>query len=258
MLIKGLPNEGDLVFCEVTNIQPNAAFAKLTEYENLEGMIHISEVSSSWIRNIKNHVKEGKKIVCKVIRVDLKKRYVSLSIRRVGEAERSGKFESIRREKKTVKMLERAAAKLNLTTEDADKKITKKLVKDFAEVYFAFEEAARHGAKALVEKGIPEDWAKAIEEIAKESITFPQVTVSGVLTLQSNSSNGVEVVKKILAEMAKEYDVQVHYISAPKYKISVVDSDYKIAERRMKEAVDYALGEIKKSKGAGDFLRKEK
>lgn len=249
------PREGDLVICEITNIQSHCAFAKLKEYEGLEGMVHISEVSSSWIKNIRSFVREGKEVVCKVMSVDPVRRHISLSIRRVSEAEKGEKYEQMKREKKSAKMLERAAELLGGKMDPNT--LREKLIKKFGEVYYGFEEAARSGEGALVEIGVAEKEAHAIAEIAKASIVFPEVTIGGTLTLQSYASDGVDAIKTILSKM-ESLGAHVHYISAPSYGIKVVANDYKSAEKILKSAVDSALEKIKKSGGSGEFARSQK
>ncbi len=53
----GFPKESEIVICTVTNIQYNSVFVKLDEYKNLQGMIHISEISPGRIRNLRDFVK---------------------------------------------------------------------------------------------------------------------------------------------------------------------------------------------------------
>ena len=64
MLLKkeGFPEEDELVMCTITKVQFHSVFAQLDEYDK-GGMIHISEVSPGRIRNIRDFVKEGKKVV---------------------------------------------------------------------------------------------------------------------------------------------------------------------------------------------------
>lgn len=250
------PREGDLVLCEIASIQPHCAFAKLKEYAGLEGMVHISEVSSSWIKNIRSFVREGKEVICKVMSVDPVKRHISLSIRRVSEAERGEKYEQMKRDKKSVKMLERVAEKLKVPGNDLDD-LREKLVKEFGEVYFGFEAAARFGEKALVEKGIPAGQAGAVAEIAKTSIVFPEVSISGTLSIQSYAPDGIDAIKRVLSKV-ESLGAQVQYISAPKYRIKVTANDYKTAEKALKSAVDLAVEGMKKSGGTGEFVRSQK
>ena len=84
MLLKkeGFPEEDELVMCTVTQVQFHSVFVTLDEYDK-GGMIHISEVSPGRIRNIRDFVREGKKIVCKVLRVNEEKGHIDLSLRRV-------------------------------------------------------------------------------------------------------------------------------------------------------------------------------
>ena len=94
MLEKEYPEEGDLVMCSVKEVFPYGAFVILDEYDK-EGMIHIKEISSSWVKNIRNHVREGQKIVCKVLKVDASKNHIDLSLRRVTSQQKKQKFKSL-------------------------------------------------------------------------------------------------------------------------------------------------------------------
>ena len=77
------PEVGDLVVATVQRIVGYGAYVTLDEYEDKEGLLHISEISSSWVRNIRNHVRERQKVVLQVLRVDAAHGQVDLSLRRV-------------------------------------------------------------------------------------------------------------------------------------------------------------------------------
>ncbi|MCK4434705.1 S1 RNA-binding domain-containing protein, partial [Candidatus Bathyarchaeota archaeon] len=64
------PEIGDLVMATVGDVKDYGAYVKLDEYDQM-GLLHISEISSSWVRNIRNFVREGQKVVLKVLRVDI-------------------------------------------------------------------------------------------------------------------------------------------------------------------------------------------
>ena len=106
MLLKkqGFPEDSELVLCTVTSVQFHSVFVNIDEYGK-GGMIHISEVSPGRIRNIRDFVKEGKKIVCKVLKVNEEKGYIDLSLRRVNEAERRRKIEDIKKEQNAEKII---------------------------------------------------------------------------------------------------------------------------------------------------------
>ncbi|MCD6381620.1 MAG: S1 RNA-binding domain-containing protein, partial [Candidatus Aenigmarchaeota archaeon] len=63
--MKKIPSKGELVVCRITRVNPHSAFAYIEDYDR-EGMIHISEVASGWIKDIKNHLKVGQIAVTKV------------------------------------------------------------------------------------------------------------------------------------------------------------------------------------------------
>jgi len=231
---QGFPYEGDLVLCTITTVYPTSAFASLDEYENLEGMIPIGEISSSWVKNIRSIVKEGKSTVCLVMAVNPDRRHINLSLKRVSESDKKQKFEQVKRGKKTQKMIEQVRETLSGKLPDD---LGELLEKEFAEVYFAFEAAAKDGKAALIEKGIPEKIASAFEAAGKENIVFQDIELKASVELSSFEGDGVEQVKKILS-IAERAGAKVSYISAPKYHISLVGKDFKSIERKLREIAE--------------------
>jgi len=47
---KDRPDVGDFVVVTITDVDKNSAYADLDEYEDVSGLIHISEVSRSWYK----------------------------------------------------------------------------------------------------------------------------------------------------------------------------------------------------------------
>ena len=67
------PDRNELVVVKVTQILDYGVFAELLEYGNAKGFIHISNVSSSWVKNIRNVVKSNQVRVAKVLNIDVEK-----------------------------------------------------------------------------------------------------------------------------------------------------------------------------------------
>src|SRR3989339_1609829 len=137
----GFPEEDELVLCTVTKVFHHGVFVDADEYGR-GGLIHISEVSPGRIRNIRDFVKEGKKIVCKVLRINEEKGYIDLSLRRVNESEKRRKIEYIKKEQNAEKIVEIAAGKIGIKTEQLYKEISEK-IKDHASLHEFFEQAAK-------------------------------------------------------------------------------------------------------------------
>jgi predicted RNA-binding protein with RPS1 domain/predicted flap endonuclease-1-like 5' DNA nuclease len=73
--------DGQLVEGTITHLTKFGAFARLDE--DLEGLIHISELSDQRINHPKEVVKEGDVVTLRVIKVDAERRRIGLSLRKV-------------------------------------------------------------------------------------------------------------------------------------------------------------------------------
>lgn len=255
------PEEGDLVIATVKKITSYGAYVTLDEYEK-EGLLHISELSTTWVKNIRDFVRERQKVVLKVLRVNSEKGHVDLSLRRVTKREKKEKILAWKKERKAHTLLQSASEKLNMPPEEVYEKAGALLEKEFGEIYEGLEKTAKEGTDVLLKIGLSKDIAAALSEIAKERIRIPAVKIKGILGLQCAKPNGVAVIKDALLSAEKvggprEAKVHVHVISPPRYRIEVLADDYKEAERVLKKATETALKKITKSGGEGTFKREK-
>ena len=253
------PELGELVVATVTNVRDYGAYVKLDEYDK-DGFLHISEISSSWVKNIRDHVREGQKVVLKVLRVSPEKGHIDLSLRRVTRRERIEKMLLWKRSKKAEGLLRSASQRLGITIDEIQEKVAAPLEKNYGDLYDGLVRVAREGMDLLLKLGVPEDIASVIVEVVRERIKIPVVKVKGVLNLVSTKPNGVLHIRKALlgAQNVKKppgTKVEINVISAPKYQIEVSAKDYKEAEALLKQAVDTAINYIKDAGGQGSFSR---
>jgi small subunit ribosomal protein S1 len=73
--------EGQLVEGTITHLTKFGAFARLAE--DLEGLIHVSELSEQRVAHPKEVVKEGDVVTLRVIKIDPERRRIGLSLRKV-------------------------------------------------------------------------------------------------------------------------------------------------------------------------------
>jgi translation initiation factor 2 subunit 1 len=256
----GWPEVGDLVIATIKKITDYGAYVTLDEY-NQEGLLHISEVSSRWVRNIRSFIREGQKMVLKVLRVDAEKEHVDLSLRRVTKRERKEKILSWKKERKADTLLRTAAEKLKMRPEKFYEKIEPLLEKGFEEIHEELEMAAREGSDVLVKTGIPEDIAIVLEGVAREKIKLPMVRVKGILNLQCTKPNGVVTIRKALlsAQKAqpKNAEIEVYVVAPPKYRIVVSAENYKEAEKILDKATNKVVTNITEAGGQGTFIREK-
>ncbi len=255
-----LPVVNDLVICTVTDISSHGAFVALDEYQGNEGFIHISEVASTWIKNIRDFVKKGQKTVAKVLSVDPKKGHVDLSLRRVGEAQKKNKRQEWKRAQKADKLLELAAGAINKTLDEAYEKVGFKLEDEFGEIYAGFEEIALSGAEAAKSIGLPQEWIEPLTKVATENVVPSKVKITGYLDLRCTLPNGIEVIKEALInarEDKADVKMDVRYTKSPRFSVALVAPDYKVAEESLKRYADKVLEIIKSKGGVGEFVREK-
>src|SRR5437867_2013782 len=86
-----MPEVGDLFVATVTRVEDYGAYVKLDEFSGIEGLVHISEISTTWVRNIREHARQGQKLVLRVLRVSSQRNQIDLSLRRVTGREKDRK-----------------------------------------------------------------------------------------------------------------------------------------------------------------------
>lgn len=256
------PERGELVLATVKKVTDYGAYVTLEEYGNKEGLLHRSEISTSWVRNIRNHVREGQKLVLKVLRVNPEKKHIDLSRKRVTKRERIDKIFTFKHERKAENFLRITAEKLRKPLEEIMEKTAGPMEEAYGEIYTALEEASRHGSEALTKVGVPADIAQALAELAKEKIRPPLVEIKGVLQLTSTRPDGVKVIKKALQtaqkiSTPKTAKIHIYTIAPPKYRLKVEAEDYKQAETILRKASETAIKTIAKAGGEGSFKREK-
>ena len=165
---KGLPEENSIVLCTVKKILFHSIFVELDEYEHQEGMIHISEIAPGRIRNIRDYVIEGKKLVCQVLRVDRERRQVDLSLRRVPLSLRTKKNEEYKQEIKSEKLLEYIGKELKLDLKSTYQKLGYKLLDHYGLLGIAFNEISVYGFEAIKELNLPQKEVEILVKIVQE------------------------------------------------------------------------------------------
>lgn len=132
-----LPDVGDYVVATVKDVRPYGAYVELDDYK-ITGFLPLSEVSSSYVRDIRDHIREGEKVVAKVIRIHHKIKSVDVSLKEVSEKERERILRKWRRDQRGLKIIEEMAKEMNLNYEEIKEKFTS-LLNRYPTVYDVLE-----------------------------------------------------------------------------------------------------------------------
>jgi len=252
------PEVGDLVVATVTRIVDYGAYVKLDEYTGVEGLIHISEIASTYVKNIRVHVREGQKLVLKVLRVSTQRAQVDLSLRRVTGREKSEKMLEWKKVKKADSLIKGAAERLKAGEEDLSK-IRAVIDEKFDNPYDAFEEAIDEGEETFTKLGIAEEWARALTEVARSKIKLEKAKVAGTVELTCTRTAGVEAIKQALRSAKKVKKtrgtaIKIYSIGSPRYRLEVRSKEITDAQATLNLAIEEVLSAIKDQGGAGRKL----
>lgn len=234
------PHLNELVVGTVTEIHDHGAFVILDEYNGLRAYVPLGEVSHSWFKSIRDVLKVGQKTIFKVIRADPRKGIVDVSLRRVSDSERKSKLLEWKRAQRAEKILELAAKTLKRTLDEAYEEVGWRLEDYYGEIAKGLEEAALKGVDALRAAGVSEKWARAVANIAKQSMKFKRVRASALITLRC-LQGGMRSVKDSLTsweervKLPEDVNVRVYTVGAPRYRLDVEAIDPKVCEKTLEE-----------------------
>jgi translation initiation factor 2 subunit 1 len=256
-----LPEPWELVVATITRVVPYGSYVTLDEYNDVEGLLHISELSSRWVKNIKDHVREGQKTVLKVLRVDPGKLHIDVSLRRVSDMERKKKLLQWKQENRGKKLLDTVAESIGISSDEAYEKIGIPLEDNFGSIYLGMEQAVILGEDVLIKIDVPVKWATVLTKLVKRKISLPQVKIGGILELKSSKPRGISLLKKAFAKAKsfkkpKNTEIQIYVTGAPMYRIEVTANNYKVAEALLEKATKRAVKVMEDNGGEGKFIRK--
>ncbi|KAJ3096656.1 hypothetical protein HDU97_005718 [Phlyctochytrium planicorne] len=143
------PEVDDLVMVNVRQIAEMGAYVHLMEYNNIEGMILLSELSRRRIRSIQKLIRVGKNEVVVVLRVDKEKGYIDLSKRRVAAEDVAKCEEKYNKSKAVHSIMRHVAEKLDVSLEDFYTEVGWPLYKKFGHAFEAFKIAVRYRNLAI-------------------------------------------------------------------------------------------------------------
>lgn len=253
---EGFPEDDELVLCTVTAIHYHSVFVKLDEYGH-QGMVHISEISPGRIRNIRDFVVEGKKIICKVLRTDKAKGHIDLSLRRVNESQKRAKNNDIKQEQLAENIVKFLAQKESIKPEELFQKVAAQLVpKRYQNLYAVFEDVV--AGNLALESVVDAKLARELTGIILERIKPPKVTIKGNISLTSYAPNGVSIIKDIFKKCSLvKGDFTISSSGAGVYRLTVTASNYKEAESILEKLIKTITTNSEKQKVSFGFARVE-
>lgn len=232
-------NEGDIVLCAVDRIDGTTIFVKIETGE--QGTIITSEIAPGRIRNLRDYVSPGRKIVCKILKIDGNN--INLSLRRVTPKEKKEVLDRHEKERNSLGILK------SVLGPEAEK--TAEKIKEKSSLTDFLNNCKTNPLE--LQKYIPKQAAEKICKILQEK-KEKVVEVKRDFSLSSKKSDGISLTKANL-EFCKE-NCDISYISAGKFSIKIKAKDYKIANAEIASVLEKIQASAKEKKM--DFSIEEK
>ncbi|KAK9316614.1 translation initiation factor 2, alpha subunit [Lipomyces starkeyi] len=253
------PEVDDLVVVNVRQIAEMGAYVKLLEYDNIEGMILLSELSRRRIRSIQKLIRVGRNEVVVVLRVDKEKGYIDLSKRRVSAEDVIKCEEKFNKSKAVHSILRHVAEKNNIALETLYTTIGWPLYKKYGHAYDAFKIAITN--PDTVFEGIEAPSNAVLDDLLQHiarRLTPQPTKVRADVDVTCFGYEGIDAVKAALKKAEALHTdavpVKVRLVSPPLYVLTSHCLDKQLGI----EILEKAITEIEKSikEAGGEFAVK--
>ncbi len=249
------PNRDDFVVVKVNQILDYGVFVELLEYKQVRGFVHISNVSSSWVKNIRNFVKMNQVRAAKVLNVDKEKKQVDLAfagINPMRERQVLTQFKQINREEKLIEILSKTTGK-EFSVVWAE--VAEPLNLEHGSLYEAFEKIALGYDPSNV---LAKAWVAPVKDLVDKNIVVSKKEITGKLKLLSAKSNGLNSIKEVLSETEGFKGCTINYAGGGSFNVACAGLTFKDADKTLTAAIENAEKKAKKLGVSFEFKRDEK
>lgn len=229
------PEPDDVVMVNVRQIAEMGAYVRLLEYNDIEGMILLSELSRRRIRSINKLIRVGRNECVVVIRVDKDKGYIDLSKRRVSPEDITKCEEKFARGKAVNSILRHVAETLKYETDAQLEKLYKKTAWYFDEkfkkttaAYDVFKLAVTD-LSVLDECDLDPNTREVLLTNIKHRLTPQAVKIRADIEVSCYEYEGIDAVKHALREgmalSTEEMPIKINLIAPPVYVMTTTTMD---------------------------------
>lgn len=247
------PEVDEVVMVNVQEIAEMGAYVKLLEYDNIEGMVLLSELSRRRIRSIQKLIRVGKNEVAVVLRVDKEKGYIDLSKRRVSAEDIVKCDERYNKSKAVHSILRHCAEKFNISLEELYKSIGWPLSRKFGHAYDAFK-------ISISDPTVFDDIVPPTEPILEElklyisrRLTPQAIKIRADVEVSCFGYEGIDAIKRALREAesvsTEQMQVKAKLVAAPLYVISCQALDKNQGIKLLQDAIEKVSKSIEASSG---------
>ncbi|GAB6028933.1 Eukaryotic translation initiation factor 2 subunit 1 [Chamberlinius hualienensis] len=240
------PEVEDVVVVNVRSIAEMGAYVHLLEYNNIEGMILLSELSRRRIRSINKLIRVGRNECVVVIRVDTNKGYIDLSKRRVSTEDIARCEQKFAMGKAVNSILRHVAELLKYSNEQLED-LYKKTAWYFDEkhkkqgyAYEIFKHAVTEPS-VLDECNLTEEVKAVLLDNIRRRLTPQAVKIRADIEVACYGYEGIDAVKyalrKGIACSTEEMPIKINLIAPPLYVVTTTTLEHSEGVTALNEAI---------------------
>ncbi|XP_010074621.1 PREDICTED: eukaryotic translation initiation factor 2 subunit 1 isoform X1 [Pterocles gutturalis] len=222
------PEVEDVVMVNVRSIAEMGAYVSLLEYNNIEGMILLSELSRRRIRSINKLIRIGRNECVVVIRVDKEKGYIDLSKRRVSPEEAIKCEDKFTKSKTVYSILRHVAEVLEYTKDEQLESLFQRTAWVFDDKYkrpgYGAYDAFKHAVSdpAILDSlDLTEEERRVLIDNINRRLTPQAVKIRADIEVACYGYEGIDAVKEALRAglncSTENMPIKINLIAPPRY-----------------------------------------
>lgn len=230
------------------------AYVTLLEYNNIEGMILLSELSRRRIRSINKLIRVGKLEVAMVIRVDKEKGYIDLSKRRVAKEDVVKCEERYSKGKHVNSIMRHLAETTGSNLLDLNQKIAWPLNKaPYKNTYEAFRMAIADEDKVFGPLNVDPVILSQLMTVVRRKLTPQPIKIRADIEVICYKPEGIDAIRAALiageAQSTEEVPIKIKLIAPPRYVMLTTSLNKKEGFEVLNKAIEAVRTVITEHKG---------
>jgi len=250
------PEIDDVVMVQVRSIAEMGAYVALLEYNNIEGMILLSELTRRRIRSVNKLIRVGKQEVCMVLRVDREKGYIDLSKRRVSAEDVQKCDERFQRSKSVHSIVRHVSEVAHMDMEQLYKLTAWPLYLKFGHAYEAFCAAITDADSIFNPENTPElagDLRGTMLDNIAKRLTPTAIKIRADIEVTCFHYEGINAIKGALMKGVElgsdDLPIKIKLVAPPLYVMLCSALNKAKGIELLTKAIDIMRDEVRKHKG---------
>lgn len=250
------PNKNSVVMCKIKEVNEIGVTVFLCEYNDIEGMIILEEVSRIYKNNQKKKIKTGSYICATVLNVDKEKGYIDLSKKQVSDEDKLLCEKNYKNNKKIINIVNGFLINKNIDYIDFMNKTL--WILDEINYYNKLLEIIDLGSDSLENYFEIENKYDFISYLLEKIKKGPK-KIECIFEIRCTSTYGIEdikyILKKSLEENRSNEKIKVNLLKHPQFVMYSKSENYKTVINNMSSIIEFIKNNIESDKITFNVLK---